>query len=56
MPLTPEQINIENFLAEFTWLNDPQPDGRKEINLELFLQIASLLKISQSLAKIARKQ
>lgn len=55
MPLKPEDVNLKNFLGTFTWNGDPNKGSRIELDLALFVQIASLLKINLSLEKLIRK-
>lgn len=55
MVINPEDINLKVFLQKFTFIGDPDPGTKIQIDLALFLQIASLLKISLNLEKLSRK-
>lgn len=52
MAITRDDINLNNFLEKFTFTNEA---GKINIDTALFLQIASLLKISEELGRIAVK-
>jgi len=49
MPLKITDVNLKYFLEKFTWLGDPLKEARLEMDLELFVQIAAILKLSGGL-------
>jgi len=55
MKLEPKDINLKKFLEKFTYQGDPDPDGKIELPLSVFLDVASNLKIDFTLQRLVNK-
>lgn len=54
MALTPQDINLQNFLDKFTFELDPNPGTKIKLDWNTFLMVASTLKLAQTISATGR--